>query len=1367
ELEKNNKNSAYKHFEKSIDLFNQLISKYPASPQANKAGLRITEILENNLERYADAVDELKKIRNNPAAFNKLNELTEKSLTLKTDRTFRTNENPYISLKIRNIEKFTVKLYKLDLSAYFKKYKSIQGIESLDLQLIEPDTFFVYNLDDYKKFKLYDMKINISMENAGVYAVTVSEDDYEAATLVIRSDIEGILKASRKQAFVYIQNMLTGKPQPDAEVIISDGTSIFAEGKTNKDGIAVIKHDNLKSSDNINFFAIHNNSAASDNLMLTGLQVSSGLTQKTYIYTDKPAYKQGETANIKAVIRDVKDGVYTVPEATVYLMNIYNPSNRLMKQDTVIISDYGTVSTKFDIPENAETGDYNIIVLTEKNKTLDSFNFKVSDFKLEKIKGSIVFDKEVYYRGETVKAEASVLYYYGSPVQDKLIYYTLPDGRELEGRTDSSGKFNFEFNTVSQTSEQALGFSVFLPEDNFRFSNSVFLAVDEFSIDVSISSDSIFTGENAGVFIKTNGANQKPVSKKIIMSIIKTQTTKIEPVISRVEWFKDYNKNAYTEITVETRPVITSEKGGASENLIISEAGKYIIRISGVDIFGNNISNEIKLNVSEDADYNNFRLASNLKELKEGENHKIELISGIKKSQVLLTFEGEEIIDYILIEPRQKLNSYTIDFNVKNEFFPNFTISALTMNKAKLYSSNLSFKVDRELKVSILPDKEKYFPGETAKIKIKSLNHLDKPASAEFSLALVNEALFALFEDNSMNISDYFSKDAERVSGLRLSSSISFSYSGITKKTVKDIIEESERERREQIAGGISDKYKDSFSAKPAMAGELRRSGKAKKNLNSYSDFSYGAVDNLSAPQSMDFSETKEENYKLSKQQKTLTISGTVFEAEDSDENVELYVSRKELDSASAWIAKIKIDGTGETTVEIKMPENLSEYRFTAKGISKETLAGQANKNISVQKNFFIECRIPDVLYEGDKTRPFVKIHNLTDTAGIVKMSVSFKTENFDGKTFTASLKVESRQSAEYCFEEFLVPCASYVSMEISAEMENSKLFDKLIKDIVVRPWGMNYYEVKSGKSSDKKTLFLKLNNSIKYNSQWMSIKINSGINNDLISLVLQENLPVYLRGRYVNIPDFYSVESQILASASVLKYLKSRGNETQKNEILENTKRLISQASSVQRNDGSWEGGEINIAVMYWALISAKNAGIEIDRQILPKAKIYIEQAFRRSSPENHLIKSVLLFALSCSGDADYSYANRLYRDRSELPPAALAFAALTFHNLQRFDYAKDIALLLAEKAAIKGNETYWKHKGYLYNWFSSEVEITALSMLALQKILPDNPNISKAAEFLLNRKYYSRYYPSKAVGPVAAALSEYFGNFANIKNN
>ena len=180
--------------------------------------------------------------------------LTAKTMTVATERVFRSDETPKIKLVSRNVESVTVRVYKVDLETYFRRMHLARGVEGLDIALIEPDRTFEFTVPKYAKHQEMESEIPLGAgvpplggsseipakagtPARGVMAVTVSSKALEATTMVIQSDLDVIVKSSRDEVFVFAENMLTGKPWPGTRLLVSNGHEVIGEGATDEHGV--------------------------------------------------------------------------------------------------------------------------------------------------------------------------------------------------------------------------------------------------------------------------------------------------------------------------------------------------------------------------------------------------------------------------------------------------------------------------------------------------------------------------------------------------------------------------------------------------------------------------------------------------------------------------------------------------------------------------------------------------------------------------------------------------------------------------------------------------------------------------------------------------------------------------------------------------------------------------------------------------------------------------------------------------------------------------------------------------------------------------------------------------------------------------
>ncbi len=243
----NQQNVAEEKWDDAISAWRRLVSKYPGTNQASRAQYLIGATLEQKLGKLEEALEEYRKVTWGSAAGDAqvaAARLTAKTMTVSTERVFRSDETPKLKLVTRNIESVTVRAYKVDLETYFRKMHLARGVEGLDISLIDPDTTFEFKVPKYVKHQEIESQIEVGIPakagtpaKGGVMAVTVSSKALEATTMVVQSDLDVIVKSSRDEVFVFAENMLTGKPWPGVRLLVSNGREVIGEGTTDAHGV--------------------------------------------------------------------------------------------------------------------------------------------------------------------------------------------------------------------------------------------------------------------------------------------------------------------------------------------------------------------------------------------------------------------------------------------------------------------------------------------------------------------------------------------------------------------------------------------------------------------------------------------------------------------------------------------------------------------------------------------------------------------------------------------------------------------------------------------------------------------------------------------------------------------------------------------------------------------------------------------------------------------------------------------------------------------------------------------------------------------------------------------------------------------------
>lgn len=1338
-------NEAYRS---AINRWQRLVDKYPRTQESSLALYRIGRTYEQKLGELEKALDSYRQLnwgRWAQKAQNRIAEMTEKQLRVRTERTFRTDEAPKVTLNLRNIDKLTFKQYFLDLEAYFRKTHGTGDVQQLDTDLIEPDHTWEVKVKNYEKYLPIEQSVDIPFDKQkpGVCIVNVSEDDYRATTLVIRSDLEIITKTSRREGLIFAQNARMQEPLPDTRVLLSDGQKVFGTGTTGEDGVFRKDFDELKDTSKLRVFAVRDGHVAATDLNMSSLKFSKGLAPKGYIYTDRPAYQPGQTVKFRGIIRSVKDGSYVVPDKeTTYNVSVTDSKGRILWQKPQTLSKFGTFHAQLPLDERAPVGKYTITVRnSDKSSRTYNGTFKVKEFQLEKMRLTMESDRDVYFPSETVKLTISAEYYWGQPVPNKAIRYHLPDGRHFVKETDEKGQLEVTYQTQGVRADRELQFKAFIKGENVSNTHGVYLAENGYTIDVSTQRDLVLSGEPFEVTLHTATPSGKPVGRELKLTVLKREHTRPDPVLQGVPWISVGSKPA-AETKVQKITTKTDGKtGNATVRLDLEDGGRYILRASGRDRFDHRVTGQATLRVSDDEDATKLRFFSDADTLDVGSTASIRLHSRIKSQLALLTWEGENILNYEVISLQQGNNPLELD--VTNDYFPNFRVAVATIDDRQLRTASKPFEVERELNVAVEPLQQVYGPGKTGKVRLTVTDQLGNPVQAELSLALVNEALFALYPDKTPPILDFFQKDAHRYAEFRTASSCVFQYTAQTRKVLKAIQKEAERlERRRKQAEKLK-KMKEARSrpaAHPAISGgEMEEDVKRRTLTNMYAK--------------------EDSNEQL----------GDKRREEDRPE------PRREVRGAGWWNASIVTDSEGKATVEVPMPQKTTEWRLTARGCTVKTLVGEDTSSVITRRDFFVSIKSPPQLQEGDRVRFLTRVHNMTDQTGSVDLKLTvLGGDELDRviaeQTTTATLKEHG--TVEALFSAFEIPLAAALKIRVQATAGEKT--DAVEKVLPVRPWGLEFADQAGGVGKGNSTALLKLPGGRAYGSRWMTISVGPNLKRSVIQMALRDApRPIPVKPRPCTVlppvrPRFAG--SDLLATVNALNYARTvKAPRPDIQALSDRARSLISSLVVSQRGNGGWTWTRSNkytdwavTAMSYWALSRARQSGLKVRSKTLARAKNYLENKFRRTSTNDTDAKAVILHALSVSDDADFAHANRLHRQRNNLSAPALAYTALTFTNLDRKEFAREMLKVL-EKKDITGKigsrpTLRWKGSG-AYAWINDSLETTSIGTMALMRVNPNSKRITKAINYIMSRHGSYGFVPAKAHGPAVSAVADYYG--------
>ncbi len=1402
--------AAEKKFDEAVAAWDALISKFPDSPPASGAQFEAASIIEVEKGDPAAAIERFRKVALDPwksRAAQRVAVMEAKALTVVSPRAFRSGEPAQLRVTTRNLETLTFSAYKLNAEAYFRKKHALGDVQSLDIGLVAPDAEWTAPVPGYGKFKPVASTFDLKIPVPGVYVVKVSDEkSLQATALVVGSDLDAIVKVSREQVLVFAQDMKTGKGRKGARVLVADGSGVILEKATGEDGVLLTGWDRpTPPAGGLHYLVLDGPDAAGSGLAVPD-KVAQGLSPRAYIYTDRPAYRPGQEVALRGVVREAKDGQYANPAGEAYKLEVYDAKGRLLLAKGATLSPFGTFHESVRLDPGAPVGAYRVR-LHRPGRSDFSGGFEVQSYRLEKLHLEFDLPRAVYYRGEVVKAGAIARYQYGAPATNRPIEVALPDGRTVRGVTDGSGKFAFEFPTEGFAEEQALRLVARLPGDNVAAAARVMVAVRGFGIDLTTPREVYLDGETFALAATTLDALGQPTGRELRVAVLKvvTQGRKV------------------TEREVSHAVLATDKETGQGRLTLKVEdrdGGSFLVRAAGTDQFGNPIVADRPLTISGRADAERLRILTDRQAFKVGETATVNLHGRGQPGTALLAWEADRVLQYRLVAVGEGDNP--VSWPVEGAQFPNFTLTAARMTGRAFDQARLDVRVERDLRVTLQPRKPAVGPGEEVEVDVTTVDQLGKPVAAEVAMALVDRSLLRLFDDKMPPIGRYF-HDQARTGAFATEATNTFRDEPATRPVSDAVVEEAERQlaqtRNDASRGEVRDAAKsmEVFNAVPApdpapfrtndglgptspaerapsatearalgLLGEDRSrgepSGQPGAGLGMIANKKKAAKLGLDlSPADAAFADQSFADIESGDAPTARRPGGMAFRSElASRADQPAAPPRERFAETAYWNPGVVTDGAGKATVKFRAPMALSEYRFSARGVTgSETLVGQAGATLAVRKDFFVDLKTPAGLIQGDRPRFVARVHHVGVPGPVVLSLTAYAGDR--QQVFPRTINLQGDGVDEVTFEPFEVPDGDVVRLTLAAKAGEKG--DELVVEVPIRPWGVQAVASASGTASDDATVFVGLPPGRPYESPELRIDLAPTLRRLLVELALgqESSFELMAPSRRIckPIPADTTADraSDLLAAASALRYLQdARKTEApEAGRLADRVRGLVAELITAQGDDGGWpfiapRAGQARPAShrmasahVARALRAARDLGMMTEPSTVDKASTYLAGEFNRAGGDNEA-RAALLDALAGFDRATFEQANTLNRARQGLTDVSLAYLALTLHRLDRDPLAGEVLDVLGPRARTEPVAVGAKPRKFWTGpaqsqWHRGSAETTALAALAFAQVRPGAPEVEAASEWLLAHRQGNGWAPRKATGPAVAALAAYYG--------
>jgi uncharacterized protein YfaS (alpha-2-macroglobulin family)/protocatechuate 3,4-dioxygenase beta subunit len=717
--------------------------------------------------------------------------------------TFTPGNEIEFNLRTLRLDTVHVKIYKVPMQIFVSEKRDPEAIEPgvSGYKTVTEWDESVANFNPYE-WMYYAVKVNKPLP-AGGYCIEVKgKGDVLSRQFFTVTNLGVVLKRSPENVTAYVTDLVLNKPLKNVSVIFyneqirkKSGTgydseyqpesltleempvTVLAKGKTDENGLFKGK---LTSAKDVHMLAVSDEgSYAICSGGASNYYVSE--KDKLYIYTDRPVYRSGDKLFFKIIAKKMEGKFLPIKNKTLYYTIQTGGSEKKLSSGTLTLDEWGTANGSVQIPQNSDLGYFRISAGFSEKDLYGSGSFYIEQYRKPEFKIDIIPSKDYFINGDSAEFKVEAKYFFGAPLNGALVKYRFYErkiedfdpeytGDDAYSSNGSYSRIKLEGEKYADTGGSAL---LKVASGNYPYDREITLeatVTDKSNITITASKTvKIGRGE---YFIKLipeenffNAKGDKKIKVKTATHADKPVAANLEINLFRYIWKPVERVYIHDSRPFYTKKISTDRNGSAEFSLPadFSGDGEYDLIAQGRDSRDNLITGSKVLWIYSDAGgnidtkYRELEVSLNKTSMEKSGEVTCLVKSRFTDSYVMLSLEGRDVYETKVIKMDRHVVPVT--FKIDSKLAPNLFIRGAMQRGRALYTTESGVTIpvdDVKIDIRLTPDREKYGPGETAKIKIKAVDGAGRPVSADLSLAAVDESIFSIRSDYTPEISGFF-----------------------------------------------------------------------------------------------------------------------------------------------------------------------------------------------------------------------------------------------------------------------------------------------------------------------------------------------------------------------------------------------------------------------------------------------------------------------------------------------------------------------------------------------------------------------------------------------------------------------------------
>jgi uncharacterized protein YfaS (alpha-2-macroglobulin family) len=474
---------------------------------------------------------------------------------------------------------------------------------------------------------------------------------------------------------------------------------------------------------------------------------------------------------------------------------------------------------------------------------------------------------------------------------------------------------------------------------------------------------------------------------------------------------------------------------------------------------------------------------------------------------------------------------------------------------------------------------------------------------------------------------------------------------------------------------------------------------------------------------------------------------------------------RREFVSLALWAPHLTTDANGQAQVKFKLPDNLTTFKIFAVGSTETDRFGTGTASIVVAKPLLMKPALPAFSGVGDEYSANVAVHNLTDQTGQVEVTLAGEGFQVVGPA-AQSIPLAGRESKEVGFKVKAL-AGSQAVFRFTLAMGNEK--DAAEFTIPTRYPNPLITVGTYGRMTE---------------SVGQAIKLPANADPDRGHLTV--TLSPSLAGSFLGAVDYLAVyphacmEQKTSRAWGDLTRVAWRtrlgGQEKDEQAARARLASFVDALENTQRYDGGftfWPGEKqadpyLSAYVVQFLYHARKIKAAEVPEGMLRRSQDYLFTVLKQNqwpywygNDERRAASAFLTMVLAETGESVDAQIEALYQVRDQLGTPELALLLYAVSAGEKTPYAgeqtKDLTNRLFGRAVIASGEVHFEEKNSLTSLMGSRTRTNAYALRAMLKSAPNGPHVTPLARWLAASRQEGHWGGTQANAAALLAMGEY----------